>query len=145
MLKFEGELDVLQQIAEHEAVQATLNGYVDIVASGNAGFVPVVFHPQALISGYAFPPGGPPQGVFVVVPAVSGLIEYLKTARPVKETSPRYRARIAAIEVIGTLATATILEESLEGRDFVSHFHLHRVEDKWLITSKSMSSVPARN
>jgi Putative lumazine-binding len=136
---------MLPQVTQYDAVHAILERYLEIVGFGRAELISSVFHPNALIAGYAFFPGGPSEGTFVAVPAVTALTEYLKSAPPVSETSPGYRARIIDIDVVGPFASGRVLEESLDGRDFVSHFHLHQIEGKWLVTSKSMVSVPARD
>lgn len=136
---------MIPQISEHEAVEKTVQGYIDSVANFDTGLVKKVFHPSATISGYANLPGAPEEGVFIFENAVDLLVGYMKEAPPVSETSPNYKGRVASVEVMGRLAVAVVLEESLEGRDFINHFQLQKVDGKWVITSKVLVSEPARS
>ena len=131
-------------LREHEAVEAVVQGYIDGVANTDTALLSKVFHPEAVISGTVFPPGGPEEGVFVIGKAIGTLVEYMKSAPPVSKSSPNYRGRITSLEVVDTLATAVVVEEALEGRDFINHFQLQLTEGRWVIVSKALASEPSR-
>lgn len=135
---------MIPHISEHESVEAVLHKYVECVTNADAALVAEIFHPKALLSGYLFTPDGPADGVFIAENAVELLASYMKEAPPVTESSPNYTGKIIATEIFGRLATALVVEEDLEGRDFINHFQLQKVDGRWFITSKVLVSEPAR-
>ncbi len=62
---------------------------------------------------------------------------------PISETSPDFAGRIVSVEQKDTMATAVIAEDRLEGLNFVTYFHLHKVDGTWLISSKATYGEPA--
>ena len=75
---------------------------------------------------------------FSIVPNAGKFIaEYMKSAPPISESSPNLSSRIESIEQTGTMAQATVAENGLEGMNFTTLFHLHRVDGNWLITAKA--------
>lgn len=135
---------MIPNISEHEAVEAVLQGYIQCVANSDTDLAAKVFHPKATLSGYLHVPDGPKDGVFILENAVELLTTYMKDAPPVTQSSPNYAGRIISTEIIDRLAVAVVVEESLEGRDFINHFQLQKVDGKWLITSKVLVGEPSR-
>lgn len=136
---------MIPQIAEHEAVETVVQKYIECVGNSNVALVGEIFHPKGTLSGYLVVPGGPEEGSFFIENAVQLLSQYMKDAPPTSESSPNYSGKIISTEVIGRLAIAVVVEEGLEGRDFVNHFQLQKVDGRWYITSKVLVSEPGRN
>jgi hypothetical protein len=125
--------------AEIDAIRRTVQKYIDGIAHSDVGLVAEAFHPDASMSGH-FSNG------FRVSPA-SSVVAYMKKLPPTSEHSPKFRGRILHVRCDGTLATATIAEDQLQGKDFITHFHLHKVDSHWLITAKATYAAdptPAR-
>ena len=80
---------------------------------------------------------------FEIVPAAESIVEYMKTIPPITESSPDFAGRIISIDQKEPMATAIIGEDGLEGMNFVTYFHLHKVDGEWLITSKATYGEPA--
>ena len=115
------------RIQDVASVRAVLDGYV----KGSAGDVELlrsVFHPDATMNGYfsGHLGIGSPEPFFAEVAK-------LDASAP----SEHYHAEIEAIEVIGDVATATLVETGFLGSDFVDFFHLIRVDGEWKIISKT--------
>ena len=116
---------------DHDDIAKTVQKYLDGVAQDNPDLVAEAFHPQATLSGYL-------GDDFSIVPNAGQFIaEYMRSAPPVAESSPNLSSGIESIEQTGTMAQASITENGLEGMNFVTVFHLHQVDGKWLITAKA--------
>ena len=106
-------------------VRAVLDRYAEGTRTCDVEMLRGAFHPQATMSGWLGPDdlmGGPQP----FLDAIAG-----------NEVGPDYASEVAALEVDGPVATATLTERNLFGPDFVNHFHLTRQPDEaWLITAK---------
>ena len=114
---------------EIEAIKRTVQKYIDGIALSDVGLVAEAFHPDASMSGH-FSNG------FRISPA-STIVTYMGKLPPTSEHSPHFRGRILDVRCDGTMATATIAEDQLQGKDFITHFHLHKVDSRWRITAKA--------
>ena len=121
---------------EHDAIKACIQKYIDGIAKHDTDLVAEAFHPQALMSSH--------QGDEFVLeqPAGRAIVDYMNNIPPVYETSPNFKGRILMVEQNGTMATAIIAEDELEGLNFITYFHLHKVEGTWLIISKATYGEP---
>lgn len=120
---------------DQDAIEACIQKYIDGIAQHNPDLAAEPFHPDATMSIH--------QGEdFMVVPAAATIVEYMKSIPPIAETSPDFAGRILSIEQKGPMATAIIAEDALEGLNFTTYFHIHRVNGNWLITSKSTYGEP---
>lgn len=135
---------MIPKISEHAAIEKTIQYYIDGVKNFDTDLIRKAFHPDSVLSGYMVMPDGPDEGVFVFDKVLDLMVGYMESAPPVSETSPNYTGRILSIEVHGRLATALIVEEGLEGRDFINHFQIQKIDGEWLITSKVLVSEPAK-
>ncbi len=106
-------------------VRAVLDRYTEGTRTRDVAMLRATFHPQATMSGWLGPDylmGGPQP----FLDAIAG-----------NEVGPDYASEITALEVDGTIATATVTERNLLGMHFTNHFHLTRQPDEtWLITAK---------
>ena len=59
-----------------------------------------------------------------------------------QEAPAGYRATIAQLDIAGDAASATLVEESYYGVDYVIFFTLVRYEGSWAIVNKTYSQVP---
>ena len=115
---------------ERQAIEATINKYIDGIAQHNSDLVAEAFHPEAIMSSHR-------GDDFSIVPAAKTIVDYMAVIPPIAETSPDFKGRIISIEQKASMATAIIAEDDLEGFDFITYFHLHKVDGNWLITSKA--------
>lgn len=134
---------MIPSLHEYDAIEKVLQGYVDAVANHDPDLVQKVFHPKATLSGYAHLPGAPAEGTFIFENAVDLLTNFMRNTPPITNTSPDYTGRIVSIQVTGLAAVAMVIEENLEGRDFINHFQLQKVDGQWFITSKVLVSEPS--
>ena len=120
---------------DQDAIEACIQKYINGIAQHNSDLVAEAFHPQAILSMH--------QGDnFAIVPAAESIVEYMKNITPIPESSPDFAGRILSVEQKETMATAIIAEDKLEGLNFVTYFHLHKVDGNWVITSKSSYGEP---
>jgi hypothetical protein len=134
----------VERISDYDAIAAVLTKYVEGIVTGSTKLVREAFHPQATMSGHFLVPDRPGVKAFIIVPAADAICAYLDNAPPVAESSPDYQHRIVSIDLCDTVAAATLAERNLEGADFVTYFHLHKVDGQWLIASKATYGQPAR-
>ena len=109
------------------AVREILDRYVE-GSAGDVDLLRSIFHPDALMNGHFN--GrlgiGSPEPFFHEVEAMD----------PASNDSA-YRAEVESIQVVGDVATATLVETGFLGSDFVDFFHLIRVAGEWKIISKT--------
>ena len=120
---------------DRDAIAKTIQKYIDGIAQHKTDLIVEAFHPQAIMSGYFGPQ-------FSISPAADSIVGYMNSITPISESSPDFAGRILSIEQCDTMATAVIAEDRLEGMNFTTYFHLHKVDGKWLITSKATHGTP---
>ena len=120
---------------EQDAIEACIQKYIDGIAQHNAELVAEAFHPQAILSSHY-------EDEFSIVPAAKTIVDYMKSIPPISESSPDFAGRVISVDQKETMATAIIGEDGLEGLNFITYFHLHRVDGTWLITSKATYGEP---
>lgn len=134
----------MQKISDYDAVAATITRYIDGIKTSDTKLIREAFHPQASMSGHFPVPDKPGMVAFSIFPAADTIVSYMNSVPPISQSSPDFRGRILGIDLYDTIASATIAERNLEGADFLTHFHLHKIDGQWLITSKATYSQPAR-
>ncbi len=115
-----------------EKARAVIEEYVDACNEGNVGRLRAIFHEQALMSGYMMGDYimGSPEPFFQAV------------ENPPPEAPPtagNYKGEITSVEVSGPVANVTLKEAGFMGVNFTDYFHLAKVNDKWLIVSKTFN------
>ena len=115
------------RVEDVAAVRAVIEQYV-MGSAGDASLLRSIFHPDALMSGYfeGQPGIGSPEPFFEIV-------AQMDPAAP----AGNYRGEIEAVEVIGDVATARLVETDFLGSGFVDFFHLIRLDGEWKIVSKT--------
>ena len=121
---------------DQDAIEATIQKYIDGIAKHDTDLVADAFHPQAIMSSHR-------GDDFSIVPAAETIVNYMKSITPIAESSPDFAGRIISVDQKDTMATAIIAEDALEGLNFITYFHLHNVNGDWLITSKASYGEPA--
>ncbi len=111
-------------VREHDAIAKTLQHYIDGTRSGNGDDMKPAFHKDATIFGYAGADlfGGPIQQLF----------DWSDENGPAAEL----QARVASIDLAGTVATVRLELTNLKGARYTDMFTLLKVDGEWKILSK---------
>tara|TARA_B100000586_G_scaffold261982_1_gene229748 strand:+ start:75 stop:458 length:384 start_codon:yes stop_codon:yes gene_type:complete len=120
---------------DKSAITETITMYLDGIRKHDTKLISAAFHPQAILSSHY-------EEEFSIVPAARSIVDYMNTTPPATESSPDFSGEILSIEQKGTMATAVIAENALEGLNFTTYFHLHKVDGNWLISSKATYGEP---
>jgi len=113
------------RVSAARAVRAVIEDYVKGSREGDAVRLRSIFHPDAVMVGYL--------GGKLMSGSPEPFFAHVAQAGPAPEG---YKAEIAAVEVDGRTATATLLESGFAGLDFVDRFHLLEEDGSWRIVSK---------
>lgn len=127
----------MSDLDEEQAIRKTINGYIDAIKLTQPERMKEVFHPDATISREK------PDGFLISANPGDAIANYMRSVPPTVETSPDFAGEIRSIDRAGDIAAVRIVEKKLEGRDFNTFFLLHKVDGRWLITSKATQSVPS--
>ncbi len=111
-------------VAEHDAIARTIEHYLNGARSGRGADMKPAFHEQATVFGYVGPDlfAGPIQGLFdwnVGNGPAAGI-----------------QARIASIDVCGTIAAARLEIDDWTGHRFTDLFTLLKVDGEWKVMNK---------
>ena len=111
-------------VQEYDAIVKAIQHYIDGGRSGKGAEMKPAFHAGATIYGYIGPDlfGGPIQGLF----------DWVDQNPPASEM----QARIASIDVGGTVATARLEIDNWGGHRFTDMFTLLKADGEWKIISK---------
>ncbi len=116
---------------EMQTARAVIEEYVDACSAGSVERLRAIFHEQALMSGYM---GGEymmgsPEPFFQIVahPPEGGAVD------------KDYHGEISAVALSGPVASVTLKESGFMGMNFTDYFHLARINDRWLIISKTFN------
>ncbi|MCZ6699448.1 MAG: nuclear transport factor 2 family protein [Planctomycetota bacterium] len=112
------------KVSEHDAITKAVQHYIDGAKSGRGDDMKPAFHKDATVFGYAGADlfGGPIQQLFA----------WSDENGPATELE----ARIANIDVIGTVATVRLELENLSGNRYTDLFTLLKVDGEWKIMNK---------
>jgi hypothetical protein len=115
---------VATKTSEREAIVGTLEHYLEGAKSGSGDRMKPAFHEDATIFGYIGPDlfAGPIQNLF----------DWNDENGPATEL----QARIARIDVVGTVATVRIELDNWTGHRFTDLFTLLMVDGQWKIMNK---------
>lgn len=116
--------DAPTAVNEYDAIRATLQHYLDGAKSGRSDDMKPAFHDDATIFGYVGPDlfAGPIQGMY----------EWHDQNGAAKTAE----ARIASVDVAGTVATARIEIDDWTGHRFTDLFALLKVDGQWKVMCK---------
>ena len=116
--------NVTTETNEHEAIAEVVQHYIDGARSGKGDDMKPAFHEDATIFGYAGPDlfAGP----------IRLLFEWNDDNGPASELE----ARIARIDLAGTVATVRLELDNWTGSRFTDLFTLLKVDGEWKIINK---------
>lgn len=117
---------------ERDAIAATVQKYIDGIGKTRPELLAEAFHPDATMTGHF-------GGKFRVTPKGTGehIAEYMRKIEPTSVHSPKFKGTIVSITQHGTMASAEIAEDQLQGKDMKTFFQLHKINGAWLITAKA--------
>ena len=120
-------------VSDTDAVRAVVQQYVDGVRGGNMALLTQAFHADAQMYGYF-------NGQAMNMPIVR-FIEIAQGMPAPAASGEDYRATIAAVELSGDAAVATLKEVNYQGADFVDFFTLLHGESGWKIVNKTFNQL----
>ncbi len=111
-------------VRQHDAIAKTLQHYIDGARSGKGDDMKPAFHKDATIFGYAGADlfGGPIQQLF----------DWSDENGPAADL----QARVASIDLAGTVAVVRLELTNLKGARYTDMFTLLKVDGEWKIMSK---------
>ncbi len=109
---------------EHDAIGKVVQHYIDGDKSGRSDDMKPAFHTDATIFGYA--------GDDLFAGPIQKLFAWSDKNGPATELE----ARIASIDVIGTVATVRLELDNLSGHRYTDLFTLLKVDGEWKIMNK---------
>lgn len=111
-------------VHEYDAIEKTIQTYLAGGRSGKGADMKPAFHSDATIFGYVGPDlfGNPIQGLF----------DWVDKNPPAKDL----QARLASVDVAGTVATVRLEIDNWGGHRFTDMFTLLKLDGRWQIISK---------
>ena len=111
-------------VSEYDLIAKVVQHYIDGAKSGNGDDMKPAFHKDATIFGY----GG--AGLF------AGPIQQLFDWNDKNGPATGLQARIAGVDIIGTIATVRLELDNWTGSRFTDLFTLLKVDGEWKIMNK---------
>ncbi len=112
------------KVSEHDAITKAVQHYIDGAKSGRGDDMKPAFHKDATIFGYA--------GDDLFAGPIQQLFAWNDENGPATELA----ARIATIDVVGTVATVRLELDNWTGSRFTDLFTLLKVDGEWKIMNK---------
>ncbi len=112
------------KVSEHDAITKIVQHYIDGARSGRGDDMKPAFHRDATIFGYA--------GADLFAGPIQLLFDWNDQNGP----ATGLQARIAGIDVVGTVATVRLELDNWSGSRFTDFFTLLKVEGEWKIMNK---------
>ncbi len=111
-------------ISEYDAIEKTLQPYIDGARSGKGEDMRPAFHKDATVFGY------------VGEDLFAGPIQNLFDWNDGNGAATGLKARIASIDLIGTVATVRLELDDWTGHRFTDLFTLLKVDGRWQVMNK---------
>ncbi len=111
-------------VSEYDAISKVIQHYIDGAKSGRGDDMKPAFHTDATIFGYA--------GDDLFAGPIQKLFDWSDENGPATELE----ARIASIDVVGTVATVRLELDNWTGSRFTDLFTLLKVDGEWKIMNK---------
>lgn len=116
--------DTTTNTNDHEMIENTVQFYLDGAKSGKGDDMKPAFHQDATIFGYI--------GDDLFAGPIQGLFDWNDENGPANELE----ARIANIDIVGTIATVRLELDNWTGHKFTDFFTLLKVDSTWKIMNK---------
>ena len=114
----------VSNVTEHDAIAKVVQHYIDGAKSGRGDDMKLAFHEDATISGYA--------GTDLFAGPIQQLFAWNDNNGP----ATGLQARIASIDVIGTVATMRLELDNWTSHRYTDLFTLLKVDGEWKIMNK---------
>ena len=111
-------------VSEYDVIAKTVQHYIDGAKSGKGDDMKPAFHEDATIFGYA--------GADLFAGPIQRLFDWNDQNGP----AAGLQARIASIDVIGTVATVRLELDNWTGHRYTDLFTLLKVDGEWKIMNK---------
>lgn len=111
-------------VTEYDAIASAVQHYIEGGRSGRSAAMRAAFHPEATIFGYIGPD--------LFAGAIQKLFDWVDGNEPAKGLE----ARLASIDVTGSVATARLELDDWNGHRFTDMFTLLKIDGEWKIISK---------
>ena len=119
---------------ELKSIKDTINLYITGLQTGNIEILREAFHPKAMMYGSSTKA--------VTIVEIEGLYQFVAANFPPPKAEDPHQCFIASIQYAGNAASVEMIEESAYGNDYTNYFHLLKIEEKWVIVSKTYNSDP---
>lgn len=116
--------DTTTIVNEYDAIAKTVQYYLDGAKSGRGSDMKPAFHQDATMFGY------------VGADLLAGPIQHLFDWNDGNGPATGLQARLASIDVTGTVATVRLEIDNWTGHQFTDLFLLLKVDGQWVIMSK---------
>ena len=116
--------NALTNVSEYDAIEKTIQPYIEGAKSGKGEDMKPAFHKDATIFGYAGPD------------LFAGPIQLLFDWNDENGPATGLKARIASIDLIDTVATVRLELDNWTGSRFTDLFTLLKVDGEWKIMNK---------
>jgi hypothetical protein len=116
--------DKSADLSEYDAITNTVQQYIDGGKSGRGAEMKPAFHQDATIFGYV--------GADLFAGPIQQLFDWNDQNGPATEL----QARIASIDIAGTVATVRLELDNWTGHRFTDMFTLLKVDGEWKIMNK---------
>ncbi len=126
---------MFQDKSEIGGIMETLALYRDCTYNGCVETLRKVFHPRAVLSGWVVTPLSPDGAL--MCDSMEMLYGMMKPEEAPCLSGEEFRFHVDSIEIDGDIACAKVLEENLDGGNYANFLQLHRVDGRWVVTSKS--------
>ncbi len=111
-------------VSEYDVIADVVQHYIDGAKSGKGDDMKPAFHEDATIFGYA--------GADLFAGPIQRLFDWVDGNDP----ATRLQARIASIDVVGTVATVRLELDNWSGSRYTDMFTLLKVDGAWKIMNK---------
>ncbi len=111
-------------VSEHDAIAKVVQHYIDGAKSGRGDDMKSAFHKDATIFGYV--------GADLLAGPIQKLFDWNDKNGP----ATGLQARLASIDLIGTVATVRLELDNWTGHRFTDLFTLLKVDGEWKIMNK---------
>ena len=109
-------------------VRSTIEKYIAGSSSADGALLRSIFHKDAIMMGA--------MGDDMMEGTPEPFFKMVENAPALSESGTDYQAEIVDLQVFGKAAMATLVEDGFFGMSFVDCFHLIKLDDSWVITSK---------
>jgi len=121
---------------ELQAIKKVIDLYIDGVHTGNTDMLRKAFHPKAMMYGTS--------SNNVTIVEIEGLYNFIQANPPLSESGETHECFITGIRYDGYAAFVEMVEEAAFGFNYTNYFQLLKIDNEWMIVSKSYNATPCK-